>query len=316
MKKIVVAAAANLDSEGSVHAATFRSAVTLAADMLRDRHHIDVDVLWINDRSTPDGGAAAAKAVLKSGAQAVVGHFASGAALAAAPLYEAENFPVFLPAATAHALTQFRGMYRLCDSDVGYCRWIAEWITGRSLSKLYVETDGSPHGESVRRGLVDALGPDRLSASPTHADALLFSGMFPASVAFARGRVGASGHRPILLTDDAQSSQLAAQLGQTERDVFVMGFRTSAPTAAGAQVGRVYARRHGEYPGIYFFETVAAMEVAAAWLSGTARHIPVDTVLGRIRFTDDGESHPRRFACLQVANGRLIELENGVLANG
>jgi len=315
MKKIVVAAAANLDSAASAHATTFQVAMTLAADMLRDHHQIDVELFWINDRATPDGGAAAAKAVLESGAQAVVGHFASGAALAAAPIYETRNFPVFLPAATAQALTQFRGIYRLCDSDVDYCSWIAEWITLRSFTKVYIETDGSVHGQSVKQCLVAALGPDRISGSPVHGDALLFSGMFHASVAFARAQIDAADHRPILLTDDAQSHQLAAHLGQTARDIFVMGFRTSAQTPAGAQVGLAYGERYGEHPGIYFFETVAAMQVAAAWLSRNVWYMPVDTVLGRIRFTEAGESHPRRFACLKLANGRLIELD-GALANG
>lgn len=316
MKTITIAAAANLDKAKSVHSATFQSAVLFAVELAQRQHHVNVELFWVNDAATPEGGLKAAQIIVGSEAKAVVGHFASGAAFAAAPIYEAAKLPLLLPAATAHGLTQFRGVYRLCDPDSEYCMWVAKWISARPIRKICISTDGSTHGESVRRELSAALHPDCLCESPANADALLFSGMFDASVAFVRERLDVGEQRWILLTDDAQSNRLATGLLSGVSNVLIMGFRTSAPTAAGKQIAEDYAERHGEQPGIYFFETVAAMQVAAAWLCDGVQHVPVQTVLGRVMFGDDGESYPRRFACFAVADGRLVEMDNGAYAHG
>src|SRR5262249_5246786 len=99
------------------------------------------------------------------------------------------------------------------------------------------------------------------------------------------------------------------ELGQVRAEVYVMGFRTRAPTADGQAMAGAYETRWGEPPGIYFFETVAALQVAASWLRGNRRYQPIETVLGPLAFDPRGESHPRRFACFYLAEGRLVELQ-------
>lgn len=312
MKTIPIAAAANLDSATSVHSTTFRRAVSMAADWLREESGVLVDLIWVDDAATPEGGRRAAQEIIRSAAKAVVGHFASGAALAAVPLYRAARLPVFLPAATADRLGDFPGVYRLCDSDIDYVRWIGDWLSRGGLRRVFVDSDGSPHGQSVQDGMHRVWSPDRLVPCAADADCLLYSGMFAASVAFARARMAAGERRPILLTDDAQSARLSEHLGGTPPgELHVMGFRTAAPTAAGRRIAAEYERRWREPPGIYFFETIAGVQVAAAWLAHDIHGSSVETALGRVAFDSRGELRPGRFASFKLGREGLAECPAG-----
>jgi ABC-type branched-subunit amino acid transport system substrate-binding protein len=307
MKAVQIAASANLNAATSVHSATFKNAVGLAVDWLRERQCADIDLIWVNDSATPAGGLQAAEQILRSGAQFIVGHYASGAALAAAPLYSAAGRALLLPAASAERLTDYSGVYRLCDSDRDYAEWISEQLAVLGISRLWVGSDGSAHAQSVRRGLEQILPGGRMAGSMHEADALLFSGMFEASLDFAQERIKRGDRRCLLLTDDAQSDRLAQALGDARDAILIMGFRTAPMTKSARAMAELHRQRWGKPPGIYFFETVAAFEVAAAWLERGDRSSPVETVLGPIAFDSRGESRPRRFGCFRPTAEGLVE---------
>ncbi len=92
-----------LDPKFSVHAHTFLRAVVLA------RHGQwvkDAQIRLFDDGGSREGALRAAREIAAWGADAVVGHYVSSAADAAAPEYARLGVPLFLPAATASHLTR------------------------------------------------------------------------------------------------------------------------------------------------------------------------------------------------------------------
>jgi hypothetical protein len=142
------------------------------------------------------------------------------------------------------------------------------------------------------------------------ADALLFSGMFEASLGFVQERIKRGDRRYLLLTDDAQSDRLAQAIGDAPDTILIMGFRTAPKSKPARAMAELHRQRWGKPPGIYFFETVAAFEVAAAWLKRGDRSSPVETVLGTIAFDSRGESRPRRFGCFRPTAETLVEVDH------
>jgi ABC-type branched-subunit amino acid transport system substrate-binding protein len=261
-------------------------------------------VIWLDDLATGHGALAAAEQIVRSDARAVVGHFASAAASTAAPIYRSAHLPLLLPAATAHELTAGSGVYRLCDSDLTYIAWICDFLDANHIDRLFVESDGSLHGNSIR-GLLTRRLPHRIATEPDSSDALLFSGRFEPSLEFALRYLRQGETRPVLLTDDAQSERLAEELPRDASNVFVMGFKVETGTPSGQELAHSYRRKWSRPPGIYYFETVAAVQVAATWIAADCVGAPVDTVFGHTCFDERGESNPLRFVCMQPRNGKL-----------
>ncbi len=306
MTELSIAVSANYAPGASVHGATFSRAVDIAARWLKRQLDVKLDLVWVDDLANAEGGNRAAEAIVRSRARSVVGHFSSNAALAAAPIYARAGLPLFLPAATSDRLSEFSNVFRLCDSDGSRCAWIAAWLGRRSYRKISIKTDGSLHGESVRKALLGAMPPGRVTEDAALADAILFSGMFEASLSFARAHLLSGDVRPIFLTDDAQARRLADGLRDVVGELYVFGLRTDAPTAVGMQILKTYIEEWQEKPGAYFFETVAALQAAVAGASLEPRERSFETVLGTINFDARGESHPRRVAAFQLTPGGLV----------
>lgn len=309
MTELSIAVSANFAPGASVHGATFSRAVDIAAGWLKRQLNVKLDLLWVDDLANSEGGNRAAEIIVRSRAQSVVGHFSSNAALAAAPIYARAGLPLFLPAATSDRLSAFGNVFRLCDSDGSRCAWIAAWLGRRPYNKISIKTDGSLHGESVRRALLGAMSSGRVTEDAALADAILFSGMFEASLSFARAHMLSGDVRPIFLTDDAQAQGLTDGLRDLTGEVYVFGLRTDPPTDVGLQILEIYVEEWQEKPGAYFFETVAALQAAVAGAYLEPREHSFETVLGTINFDAQGESHPRRVAAFQLARGGLVSVD-------
>src|SRR4051812_16412567 len=124
MKRLPVALCACLDEQRSAHSTDFKRAVALACDWLSAERSLELMPHWFDDAASEAGGALAARNAVRAGARVVVGHFASAAACAAAPIYVEHGIRLFLPAATAARLRCHRGVHRLCDADDDFARWI------------------------------------------------------------------------------------------------------------------------------------------------------------------------------------------------
>ena len=284
---ITIACVACLDPAISVHTPGFLRAVALARALALPA---GVRVDLYDDRASAEGGASAAQRIVADRPDVVVGHFASAAARAAAPLYARAGLPLILPAATRTDLTRHRGVFRVCDNDRDYVDWLCDAI-GRPIHAAL--SDGSAHGDSVVQRVRNAAC--FTPAEP--ADTVLLSGLYRPVVALA-ARTRA---RCLILTDDADTPSLAADLAAAgldlDRTEVLIGALHRTPQ--GALARRILKAEPA--PGAYFWETIAALQVAAAHPRGTEA---TDTVLGPMRFDPRGEARPRAFALRRVTPAR------------
>lgn len=307
MKQLTLGFSACLDERRSAHARSFSRAVQLACEWVAANLAIEIVPLWVDDGASHEGGARAAREIVRSNVRAVVGHFASAAAAAAMPVYSEREVAAYLPAATAASLRSYRCVRRLCDADDDYAHWIRSVLTGQAWRKVAVLGDGSTHAESVRAAL-QREWPEGI-AEAERAEAVLFSGMLATTLEFVNSRGLAGDRRPLLVTDDAQAEDFARAVQDRAREfpLYVLGFVVRPTTAQAAAFERVYRDRWGCAPGIYFYETVSAVQVAVQAMTGVAAE-HYDTAIGKVRFDSQGESRPGRFMCYRIEDGRFAEL--------
>ena len=286
----IIACVACLDPTRSIHTPTFIRAVELCRKHLSQ----DVELRYFDDKADATHACSVAKEIVSANAQTVVGHFASAAAAAAAPIYAQQNLPLFLPAATAAQLTLHRSTYRVCDSDEDYAEHAWRYCITQGLWPTSIEHDGSTHGISVTTAL-ERLRKER----PIDGRASwLFCGSYSNSVAFA-AQLPASDKRPLIFTDDAHVPTLADEPALAGREVHVLGL---SPQAAGPLADRLrydYQVFSGT-PGIYFWETVTALQVAIASLGMDPGAKRWTTVLGELRFGSDREARPNSFVGTRI----------------
>lgn len=293
----VVACVACLDPARSVHTPTFTAAVEIAGLVLADS---GARLALFDDSADAGTARCVAETIVASKPDCVVGHFASAAAAAAAPIYEASGIPLLLPAATMSALNRFRSVYRICDNDTDYAQWLAHALAGRGLVPVRYASDGSAHGESV----IAALRAEFPAVSEAGNPAIVFAGRYAETIAFA-GKLASSATEgaALVVTDDADAPSLAADLAAAGLSVcmtpvYLAALRPGAKGRRAELIRQIYRERHGAEPGTYFWETVAAIEMAIAM--PLAEGDFVDTVLGPLRPDSHGECRPQSFRLVRV----------------
>ncbi|EOI3457618.1 amino acid ABC transporter substrate-binding protein [Cronobacter turicensis] len=295
MKRI--ACVACLDPKFSIHTHTFLRAVVLARHCLLGP---SVQIRLFDDNASREGALRAARDILAWSPDAVVGHFASAAADAAAPEYAAHNMPLFLPAATASHLTRNATTWRLCDNDADYVAWLSEQTELAQWCVAPPEHDGSLHGISVAEQLAA-----RLRLTP-YGTTRLFSGRYAASVRYAIRWAHTDLPGRLILTDDAGSTALAPDLlahgiNPDRHDILIAGICPHPAGETARRVREIWRRRWGGEPGTYLWETLAALQTAARY-----PELPAQTVLGPLRFDDRRESRPSSFRLWRVTHQGLI----------
>lgn len=275
-----IACVACLDPKISVHTPGFLRAVELAQEYALGP---DVQIDLYNDLASAKGATLVCEDIIADQPDIVVGHFASSAACAAAPRYAQAGIQLILPAATRSDLTQHACVFRVCDNDTDYVAWLCAAL-GRPINA--VRSDGSAHGDSV----IEMVKQNPAFTPSNLAETVLISGLYNSTIAFA----GQSNATTLILTDDAYAPTLAADLENAGVDfaktkVFVGALETKphGPTAAKIKAA------HGSDPGTYFWETIAALQIAAAKAKGGLS--PYGTVLGPMRFDANNEARPCGF---------------------
>ncbi|MFW2544887.1 hypothetical protein ACN2XU_19815 [Primorskyibacter sp. 2E107] len=279
---IRIACVACLDPAISIHTPGFLRAVELA-----QAHALPpgVQVTLFDDKASAEGAATAVRQILGFRPDAVVGHFASSAAQVAAPLYAAANLPLFLPAATRRDLTRNATTFRVCDHDTAYVDWLCKAIAAPIHTAL---SDGSAHGDSVVQAV--RANPAFMPQDPPQT--VLISGLYKAVL----NRAAAIAAPRIILTDDADAPSLGADLTAVGLDLTRTRVDVGALRAQPrGRVAQSIQTAHGGTPGTYFWETIAALQIAA---QGGPLH---DTVLGPMRFDTHREANPQSFTLKPIA---------------
>jgi len=115
-----------LGDHGNHHSQTFIRAINYSLEHFP--HFGKLSLKIVNDKKNVSGGKSAAEELIHWGAQVVVGHFSSIAAIAALPVYIEAKVPLLLPAATSCQLEKFQPslnrIYRYQknnESLISYC---------------------------------------------------------------------------------------------------------------------------------------------------------------------------------------------------
>ena len=291
-----LAMVACLDERLSVHTVTFQRAVALFAQFWSGNGRGELSIELFNDNADAGTAAQVAADIVAWRPHAVIGHFASAAAAAAAPAYAAADIPLLLPAATARHLTRNATTYRICDHDDTYAQAIGHFCRHHGFRLEDLRHDGSVHGQSVAYALRNAV-----SAPTQGKSCILFSGNCRHSIEFLANHPDTT--RPLLLTDDALTPEIIAPAQAYGGDVFVIGLAPQPQGQAADQLRKAYQATHGAEPGCYFWETVAAMQIAVQARGQSLHGRTWDTALGRVHFDEEREFSPARFVAYRVTPG-------------
>lgn len=300
-----LALVACLDEARSVHSITFKRAIMLWQQYQRQHGAPALPIVCYDDSADAAMAARVAPRIVAAGALAVVGHFASSAAAAAAPVYAQAGLPLLLPAATARALTRHASTYRVCDHDDAYVAALQAWCAGRRLHIGRVVHDGSVHGDSIARAVQVVQGTAATARSGWDS-AVLFSGSCRSAINFLAEHDAQEG--PLILTDDAHAGEIVAPALAHGGDVVVFAL---APAPVGSVAGFLSAAHEEQFcapPGTYFWETIAAIEIALASAGKGLARQTWQTVLGPLQFDAGREAGLSSFAAFRVGPQGLQEV--------
>lgn len=296
---IRLACVACMDERRSVHTPTYLRAVELAQELLLPEQ---ATVRLFDDGASAEGAARAAQAIVAWAPDAIVGHFASSAAAVAAPLYAQHHLPLFLPAATAKHLTHYPTTWRLCDNDEDYAAWLRQRFKRQDRLPLFISDDGSVHGKSVTQhlsGIASTGGPDRARTT-------FYAGSYRHALAWTiRWAQQAPEDAHLILGDDAWSAELvpallSAGIDLSTRQIFVAAVMAQPVGKQAEAITTAWRQRWDGLPGCYFWETLAALQVACRYPD-----FPAQTVMGKLSFNAQRESHPNSFSLWQATNNGL-----------
>ncbi|BAP44871.1 extracellular ligand-binding receptor [Pseudomonas sp. StFLB209] len=221
-----VGISAVFDPAVTPHARTFLRALAAGRNLIPGL--AGVQWHWLDDGADPRQAAMVAQQMVEWGADLVLGHFSSDAALAAAPLYACHQIALLTPAATLQDLTRFPNVLRGCPSDRQLAGELLAWAISRLWQRLYVQADDSAHGQALaaairHSALAHGLQPvtDR-----EQADAEVFAGRLKSSCAYLQARRRAGCSRPLIFTDDAVSPFFGTgqPVGDQPQATWVIGF--------------------------------------------------------------------------------------------
>lgn len=214
---------------------------------------------WLDDGADPEQGARVAERLIDWGADLVIGHFSSDAALAAAPLYRQAGVALLTPAATVDRLTTHDNVLRLCPADRQLASDLLAWVARQGWQRLHVQADSSTHGQALAAAIVAALAAHGLQSVATvqQADAEVFAGRLRPSRLHWQARRAAGSQRPLLLTDDAVSRQLGAALVANE-PTWAIGFD---PGPVDCPAAGWHRQLFASEPATYYRETLRLLHV-------------------------------------------------------
>jgi hypothetical protein len=151
MKKIGLAIALGKDANG--HTQTFIEAINYSLKHFPEFRQNTLKI--VNDEKSPVGGVRAAEELIEWGADVVVGHFSSFAALAALPLYSRQSIPLILPASTACELGEYNRTNRMevlkyqkdNSALISYC--LDDGLINHREGKVYVVVQNNAYANRM-----------------------------------------------------------------------------------------------------------------------------------------------------------------------
>jgi branched-chain amino acid transport system substrate-binding protein len=298
-----------------------------------------VQLISVDDACDEEQAVVAARKLISDHVAFVVGHVCSGAAIAAAPVYEAAGVLVISASATNPRLTEegHANMFRVVgrDDQQGILGgdYLAEHWGNKKIAILH---DGQPYGAGIasetrkqlsKRGVSEALYEQitpgqvdysdvvsRLAAAGI--DVLYYGGYVPeAGLLIRQARDRDYGVR-LVSADSLSSEDFWLIAGTAAEGTFFTSFRDpSQEPGAAAILERARARQvEPNSRVLYSYGAVqawaAAVERAGSLdpdaVSRSLHSDEFDTVLGRIRFDAKGDVIPAGFEWFVWTNGEFV----------
>lgn len=261
-----VGVSALFDPNDTPHARTFLRALCVARNFLPGLQQ--VQWRFLDDGAEAGRGAEVARQFVEWGADIVIGHFSSDAAMGAAEVYQQAGIPLLTPAATIDCLTlQHANVFRFCPSDRQLAADLIGWLNVQGWQALHVNADDSAHGQALACAIAKAAeqaGIRRVSQRE-QAQVEVFAGRLRASRQYRQARRAAGSRTPLVLTDDAASAQLGAAQ-ESDQNSYVIGFGCAEQTHASgeAQLRSLF----NAAPETYFRESLLMLHVMAQLATG------------------------------------------------
>jgi hypothetical protein len=128
----------------------------------------------------------------------------------------------------------------------------------------------------------------------------LFAGRYAEAVRFCGAWAAAQPEGVLILTDDAWSPALVPHLlhhgvDPARHAIFVAAIRPDPQTVQAQPLRDQWQQQWAEPVGCYFWETVAALQLAAAWPAAAT-----PTVLGTLTFDEHREARPHHMGLWRV----------------
>lgn len=309
---------ADLSPNGSIHTQTFLRAVDYIEYWLKEIGISHVELVLVSDHASASGATEAAKQLLEQQVDAVVGHFASEAAMAAMEVYESQSVPVLLPAATADLLTQqYQHCFRVCPADGQQLACIQQFLISKDLRRINWLSGGGQQSQAMKQQW-QQQAPNELQLVTEHPDCGLLIGRYHYVVEYLNHDTHSY---PIMLTDDAFHAHLGKDVNTTSRPILVCGFNDHLERTETHCVRYWYQAYYNSQPGTYFFETIAAVqhvvhcfrrmqESELPWLT-CIREMISQTVLGDLHFQQQ-ENVVAHFCIWRATPAEFEKQQNGV----
>lgn len=313
-----------MDGGGSVHTRTFERALAWA--LRGPRGHALAEFHLACDGASGDQAEVVARRFVAAGVDVVVGHYASGAAARAAPVYERAGIPLLLPAASAPALTSRKTTFRLCPSDDAILAralaHVAQVARKEAWRGIVVESDPEDSARALANAAREAIaraGGPRVDVGTASADALFYIGRHHAAIERLR-KLGPGLPANLILSDDCVHPEMARELAALRRTALAFGMQAPSddlpPDGPSASCVRDYLAAYRELPGVYFLETCAAVEIALALACAASAQAsavqtlaarPWPTVLGLVQFARQENIHARTATWRLDAQGMRLD---------
>jgi branched-chain amino acid transport system substrate-binding protein len=305
-----------------------------------------VQLISVDDACDTEQAVAAAQKLISDGVTFVVGHVCSGAAIAAAPVYEAAGVIMMSASATNPRLTEegranvFRVVGRDDQQGIIGGDYLAEHWRHNKIAILH---DGQPYGAGVaaetrkqlsKRGISEVLyeqiTPGQVDYSDVvsrlataGADVLYYGGYVPEAGLLIRQARDRDYDVQLVSADGLSSEDFWLIAGTAAEGTLFTSFRDpSREPGAAAILERARARQiEPNYRVLYSYGAVQAWAAAAEEagsldveaVSAALRSHEFDTVLGRIRFDEKGDVIPAGFEWFVWTDGQFVpkDLEDG-----
>lgn len=275
----------------------------------------------------------------------VIGHLDSGPTSSALPHYEEKGLVLITPAAGMRALTH-RGhefFFRVNANDNVQAELSAQFLVETlKARRVAVVHDGTEYGSELAASLADHLrligattaiqvevkagqqegfSPLAIDISDAESDAVYFAGSASAASQLVASLKAANLMQPVLASDAAflASALLNGGDGASE-GLFVSALAPSPDTAAGENWVKAYRAVVRRDPGPFSLNGYVAMQVLAEGvraansfqgheIAQAIREIEIETMLGPIRFSANGDWADARVWFFRVEGGDFRQLD-------